>query len=429
MKEIIFIIYFAIVLNPSVFAQDIFNAKNSLETFSDCGFDPKLLDFIEIIGLGEPSHGIASINQARSNLTIELIKKQHVKFIIWEESLLTMINVNKEINKPSPNYEKAIERITPFWRTKETIELFKFIHQYNIENPDDKVMLLGMDLASNLALYNQSMNFFKDYISNPTVLERYTKFEKKFRKYKRIKKRDRKKITKIADELMDELKTNKSLYEKHYTPMEIDLMQLIVQNIKYTVGTTLYNMGTRRESLMENNVMAAYHLKKTSDKIVVWAHNAHITKFYENYSNVKTVGERLNDKIGSKYYAIGFEFGAGSYFCYERKYSIAKAMFLEWVLRKKGEKMYEPKTVEFPFYDRAKTITYLHGLNKSCVFFDIQSLNEQDELFRLLNTPQRYHEIGGDCADLEDAFYFETIWSKNFDAIYYIDKVEATIPK
>lgn len=376
-----------------------------------------------IIGLGEESHGIKTINEQRNQLTFDLAEKYKVKFIVWEESFADLYRVNKLLAEKDPNYDQILKYFTWFWQTDETLALLKFIHDHNLKNQKKPIVLLGMDLSTHLSSYQNTVDFFEGIIEDQTILKEYASFEEKFRTYKRLKKRENIKLIHIASSLLAEIETNKSSYTSVYDHYEMELMKLNLSNIK-TSASYFRRKKDSRDLTMFNNVNAIYSLCKADEKLIIYAHNGHLSK-RDDYDYEKTTGFYLDEKFKEKYYALGFEFGQGEYLCATSSIGIARTLFTAFVLKKSVRKFMSSKTKSIPFNQNSEILTHLNDLNQNNLLINLSSLDPKNKLYELLHTPQLYHNIGGGCTKLEDAF-LNRKWSDKFDGIFYIKEVEAT---
>ncbi len=70
-----------------------------------------------------------------------------------------------------------------------------------------------------------------------------------------------------------------------------------------------------RDRAMADNVDHLIRDAGSDAKVIVWAHNGHVTRDSGGMfdSNLKTMGETLAERYGRAYFAVGFAFGAGSF--------------------------------------------------------------------------------------------------------------------
>ncbi len=70
-----------------------------------------------------------------------------------------------------------------------------------------------------------------------------------------------------------------------------------------------------RDQAMADNVDHLIGDAGTDAKVIVWAHNGHVTRDSGGMfdPNLKTMGETLSERHGQAYFAVGFAFGQGSF--------------------------------------------------------------------------------------------------------------------
>ena len=396
------------------------NVTLSQETnpdFSKLTIDPEIFDNYQIIGLGEESHGIKSINQGRNWVAGEILKHFSVKFVVLEESMPRVYAINREINKAHPDYLKALKAVSRFWQTQETKELFELIHNHNIQDPEHPLILLGMDLGSHYALYQEIKRFFTVMENNAEDLEKYSRYEKDFKAYKKLNKPTKRKIMYIIQHLTDDLANHGEEYRQKYSDIEIEMMHLLLKNATYRLEPN----PKIREVIMFNNVMDIYKSGHNNEKVILYAHNEHISK--KSYET--TMGEMLGNQQDINYYALGFEFGEGDYLAYDSNASTARILLVGVFAPRKVQYLSHLQSNHLDFYEGAKTLKYLHEHGEKVQFYHLSSLSPSSELYQLLHTSQPYHNIGVRAAMVDRALT-PKIWSERYEGIFYIDVVEAS---
>ena len=200
-------------------------------------------------------------------------------------------------------------------------------------------------------------------------------------------------------------------------------MKLNIKNVIYTASYYFKN-NESRDLTMFKNLDAITALSKKHEKVIVYAHNGHLMK-RDDYEFQKILGFYIDEKYKGQYYALGYEFGSGSYLCSESSIGIVRTLFTALVLKKSVRKYMSSKVQEIELNPIHTALSYLDSLNSENAFFDVSSLDIESKLYKLLTHPQLYHNIGGGCSDPEDS-YLSRKWSERFDGIFFIKKVEAT---
>jgi erythromycin esterase len=151
-----------------------------------------------------------------------------------------------------------------------------------------------------------------------------------------------------------------------------------------------------------------------TDRIALWGHNAHVKtgESRQPWGSAETMGERLRREYGDEYYALGFEFGRGSF------RSCADP----------AEGRPEPRefTVDEPF--EGGLAETLAELGQSPFLLDVASAAADDQIGEQIAGDQRLHSVG--------AFFFEDdeknrsryVLPDELDGLLYVEETGAAIP-
>jgi len=163
---------------------------------------------------------------------------------------------------------------------------------------------------------------------------------------------------------------------------------VIKQYLDYISST----FSSVRDKYMAENVSWILEHNPES-KIVLWAHNEHISKHYQ------AMGKYLAERYGNQYYSIGFLSNKGKYTAGNSQFTISTE-----------NKLAEGKPGSFE-YNFSKT-----GL--PIFFLDLNSLDTNNPQSNWLNDRLYQRIIGGDATD--DQFWPVSIKDK-FDGIIFIN--------
>ncbi len=141
-------------MNSQEFSQP--NSMSFIEnadSLSDQNMDLKYLHTPSVIGIGESSHGSHEQLILRNKLIKHLVENENAKLIIFEfdESFAATMNkyINNEVidtNFNLEDYFKDLPNRNHIYQNQETIDLIKFLRQYN-DKHNDKVNFTGMDYS------------------------------------------------------------------------------------------------------------------------------------------------------------------------------------------------------------------------------------------------------------------------------------------
>ena len=97
----------------------------------------------EFIGLGEGSHGSYKNAMFRTNVIKQLIKEHNIREVFIEDDVFTLLKIFKDRGR---NLSKIMNELQYCFDNIAIRTLYQWIFQFNKENPDDTVKILGADI-------------------------------------------------------------------------------------------------------------------------------------------------------------------------------------------------------------------------------------------------------------------------------------------
>lgn len=80
--------------------------------------------------------------------------------------------------------------------------------------------------------------------------------------------------------------------------------------------------------------------REDTDRAVLWAHNGHVNResnrSRSDGSKVPSMGHYLTERYGEDYYAVGFDFGSGSFQALEETTTATNSASDRWVTRRRA---------------------------------------------------------------------------------------------
>jgi erythromycin esterase len=169
-----------------------------------------------------------------------------------------------------------------------------------------------------------------------------------------------------------------------------------------------------RDRHMAENVSWILDQAGNDAKIVLWAHNEHVTTQANNTSMgnppIVRMGQHLREKFGDEYVAFGFDFYGGYFNAFTLNNEIMGALQQQEIMAA-PEDSYE--------YGFAST-----GIPR--MFLDLRGLQPGSPTTDWLLGPRRFRAIGaGYDRSQPDAFLFQVSLPKKFDVIVYFENTTA----
>ena len=278
---------------------------------------------VDVVGLGEASHGTSEFFKMKHRLIEFLVKEMGYTSFYLEADMAQCRYINDYVFYGNGNLDTATavhQFIT--WRTEEFRDMLKWMHDYNATVLDDKkIKFYGYDFQSNDMVWKGLKKFYYDVDSlrMPELLKLRALLDTaKVSTYdSTLQPRSAaifKECNREAANVLNDMMMNQGRYEyiagkKRFEENTMNI-RLVLQAIEAFKG----GFNDRRDYYMAQNILQLYNNEKPGTKVIVWAHNGHIAKKDAWLdSSSKSMGGYINTVLKNKYYAIGFEFYSGSF--------------------------------------------------------------------------------------------------------------------
>ncbi|WP_106791199.1 erythromycin esterase family protein [Aquimarina sp. Aq78] len=284
---------------------------------------------VQVVGLGETSHGTKEIFQMKHRMLEFLVKEMGFTIFAIEASHVGCRSINDYVLHGKGNSRDALSAQGFWvWNTEEVIDMIEWMRDYNMKIPEDKkIQFIGIDTQTNgLDSAYENVSAFIKKIDNARLSN--VKVDSLFHNLKTIK--DKKDMTSQRQELytllsylvVNKIKALEIASRGEYENTISDLRK-IIQGVE--AGDRKLQRGISyniRDEYMAQTVLEVLQKKGREIKMVLWAHNDHISKNVDSRVNgyKKPLGSVLKTYFGKKYYAIGFSTFEGSF--QARNYSV-----------------------------------------------------------------------------------------------------------
>lgn len=360
----------------------------------------RILKDKKIIGLGDATHGTKEFFVLKNRIIEYLIKNENCTAIALELPLDCGVKINNYVITGDGDIDELLKDAWWWHRTEDIKNFLMWLKDYNINMPDNKkVSFYGFDSQVRgdntyqiFEYYKKVEPRFEEDIKpiHAFMVELYINNYSSFTPY-RIQKYDE-----VVDKLKSLLEINKEQYILNSSKEEYLLTKARVNTFAGLIGMKKDDLSYSKIRSMTNieNIKLIAEMQRPSSKLVVWAHNGHITSdeyvmqelfnfdtgrgFYEENTITKEtlLGCMLREEFGDKYFNIGFEFYSGSFTAIE------------------FQKKIKEFTVSAP---ENNTLPYLFNKAKvksDCYFLELNKDKMDKEVYQYFNSVQFCHEIG-----------------------------------
>ncbi len=288
--------------------------------FEDLAPFRQILKDVQVVGLGEASHGTSEFFRMKHRMLEFLVKENGFVSFYIEASMTRCRYINDYVLYGKGNLDTATA-IQGFvtWRVEEVKNMIEWMRHYNATVADErKVKFFGYDLQVNDYGWKELKDFYN--MVSPEKLPHLDSLRIQLDSASswsnNLSRQDEgaklfKEVYQQCLEVMNDMTLNEGRYQYLLGPQvyaqNLMNIKLIVQEADVYRG----DVFDRRDYYMAQNILYLLNHEKPGAKVVVWAHNGHIEK--NATPGYSSMGAYLANTLKDKYYAIGFEFYSGSF--------------------------------------------------------------------------------------------------------------------
>ncbi|KZS39567.1 hypothetical protein AWE51_07895 [Aquimarina aggregata] len=303
--------------------------------FKDLSYLKPILKNIQIVGLGETSHGTKEIFQMKHRMLEFLVKEMGFNIFAIEASHIGCRPINDYVLHGKGTSRTALSAQEFWiWNTEEVIDMIEWMRKYNTSvSNDKKIKFVGIDtqiVALDLAYKNVSSFIKKTNFNELHNIQVDSVFQglKTNRDRTDMSLQRQQLYTLLSYLVVNETRLVRNTSNQEYAKTIRDLKK-IIQGVESNDRKFQKKVDFDiRDEYMAQTTLEVLHKEKLGSKMVLWAHNGHISKNSGAYINgyLKSLGSILKRDLGDKYYAVGFStyqgsFQARNYSPKEKKYA------------------------------------------------------------------------------------------------------------
>ncbi|WP_149304995.1 erythromycin esterase family protein [Pareuzebyella sediminis] len=356
----------------------------------------------KIVAIGESTHGTSEFYRLRETITKRLIKEKGFSLVVLENPYDDIEILNKDLDK-MPLDSLMRKHLFSIYQTQ---EIKSFLQWYKDNKTQYNIKFKGCDDSYWVfyELLEDNINPINDKILNKLLQELESNIAKSsignLKKEYRVNYSIYNNILEIENYLESTKKITKSIREILFNGKNTYINYLNIKNQKPFQS---------RDEIMADRI--SFLAKNSDNKIIVWAHNAHISNEIIIDNEIGIMGRDLKKDFNQDYYSIGLTTLKGSYSYMDEKFINGDHSYKE---KLKTESF---KPIDSLFWENRLSI-----INKSFII-DMKDLKNELNTDEII-APTRL--IGYSKESEEDIYYLQLI--KNFDSLIFIEETNATKP-
>lgn len=401
---------FAVVLTGCGKGTQTVKNIDDIENYAGQISDITIPDDVQIIGLGEATHGNVELQTLKKEVFQVLVEQDLCRVFALEADFGGGVRVNEYIHGGEGTAEEAVNELGfGLYRTDEMEDFIEWLRTYNEAVPQSKqVSFYGFDMQR----FDNNKEIFFDYLDkvNP---ESSRKLEEKLQMltdetvYDQTKEINLKAVEDL-EVFLSEMKEKQEEYiaksdEKSYKTAYA-CGECILQNATIQSGSVNYSKA--RDQYMADKVTTILDIEQ-AERILISGHNGHIQKKSSN-ATFTCMGELLADRYQEAYFTIGTDFIQGEVN----------------VIDETGNQA----NVEIESHNSLKN--QIQNLEGNVFYFDIAKASENKELAEILNQPVRIISIGNEFSSMQksmEGFYTtKDVPMENYDVMVLFKTVTPT---
>jgi erythromycin esterase len=333
-----------------------------------------------IIALGENSHGTSEIFEMKHRFLEFLTCEMGFNILAIESPMFQTDFINGYIAKGEGDPKKYLANLTPAFDTEEFLTMINWMRKIN-ESRKEKLLFTGIDMTE----YDMPLKNLTDFARNDQQLRQFVDSLQLVLNNSRFESQNHLSLAiRKCDQILSNLEERKN-----------NKLNTLIQNVRVIKQCfDFYLNGPSseiRDKYMAENLSWILENNPNS-KIVLWAHNGHISKQRGG------MGNYISNKYSDQYYSIGFLTNKG-------KYTGGRQNFIST-----DNKLVKSKPGSFEFNFGKTKIPYF--------FLDLNSIDHNNPNSQWLNQRLFQRIIGGNANDYQ---FYPCVLKENFDGIIFID--------
>lgn len=265
----------------------------------------------QIIGLGEGTHGTAEFYKVRYWITRILIEEKGFNHVAFENDLTETWMFNEQLATTTDLNALMKQYMLSLWQNEETKELIQWVKDYNTKH-DKKVSINGIDYPvqkPDILMLRQLLSKTQNTSLLPAIESMSVAADLQDEAWFGMNKKDYKLDWQTLSPMVKKGYVTADSVETELKKMEIE--PILKSNLLLAIGNLKQGFEPfykrtpegARDSIMAYNT--AQLIKSTTDKVVIWAHNAHLGKTGIYNNAVGGTGGYILKLFPNNYFVLG----------------------------------------------------------------------------------------------------------------------------
>jgi erythromycin esterase len=265
-----------------------------------------------VVSLGEATHGTSEFFRMKHRILRFLVKEMGFTAFAIEASMPASFKVNEHVQAGTGNPDERLEGLDFWiWNTQEVLNQIRWMRNYN-QAQDPDIGFYGFDPRSPKKAMEVVVNFTEDVDPEAaeTVQDHYSCFRRNTPDYYEAPDSTQQRCREGVEAVSELLDEKRGAYISRTSEHEFSFARQHARLVAQIERKGRLNAGRVRDTAMARNVQWLLDYLGPDSKIVLWAHNGHVSEVGVQYPST-SMGAHLDEELGANLVSIGFSFLEG----------------------------------------------------------------------------------------------------------------------
>jgi erythromycin esterase len=355
-----------------------------------------------VVGMGEGTHGTSEFYKIRFWMTKILVEEYGFNNVVFENDFADSYQLNKRLLDNQNNLDDLMKRyLLAIWQNQEVKELLQWIKERNKSKPQSTIfggidcMFIGNDALILRDISKRSRSSKADSLSNK-LAQLGSDIDSAW--YKQSM--DSVTSLKMVEAYRVVKGLEQALASSSLSVQDQELANRFTENVRMELIVpyeAIVNQRTAGDRDSSMALGATRFLRRPTDKLIIWAHNAHVGRKVVFGGEVGGAGGKIDKLLRGQYFVLGTGTATGTYASTTDQFITHISAMRSTPIKSPPDSLWEGR---------------LSRVAAPVFYIDLTKFKPTQTKFtyRLIgydpNTGKRSHDKSHPISDLYDAYFF-----------------------